>query len=138
MYKISKQFRFEMAHRLSKHRGNCQYIHGHSYLAEIGVKSEVLNDNGMVIDFGTLKSYVKVYLDQLDHILMLNEADKEMVDKLGSMYRVITVPYEPTAENMARDIYFKVKDDITRFDQNLQMDYVTIWETTTSKATFQE
>jgi 6-pyruvoyltetrahydropterin/6-carboxytetrahydropterin synthase len=136
MYIVSKQFTFAMGHRLSCHEGLCKNFHGHNYTVEVGVRSEALNENGMVIDFGDLKKIVNDYLEKLDHALMINETDKEMVDKMGGTFNVITVPYEPTAENMAADIYFELDQIISK--NGVFLDYVTIWETDKSKATYKE
>ncbi len=127
-----------MGHRLSLHLGNCKHIHGHNYKVIVGIKSENLNDNGMVMDFSDLKKIVSKYLDTLDHALMVNDSDDDMISKILDVIpelKVVFIPYEPTAENMARDIYYCVKSDIPH---HIQVDYVTIYETDTSKATFMD
>jgi 6-pyruvoyltetrahydropterin/6-carboxytetrahydropterin synthase len=138
IYKISKEFNVAMGHRLSCHNGLCKNFHGHNYKIIVGVKSKYLNENGMVMDFSDLKIIVNQYLDSLDHALMINEADTELVDRLKDALpelKVIHVPYEPTAENMAAEIYHYVKNKLEKF---VQMDYVTIYETESSKATYTE
>lgn len=85
MYKIDKQFNFEMAHRvwtqnlntpeLSGNTNNtCRYIHGHSYKLKVFLKSKKLDSN-MVLDFKNL-NFVKDFLDQnLDHKCMVDIND---------------------------------------------------------------
>ncbi|ELR99252.1 6-carboxytetrahydropterin synthase QueD [Gloeocapsa sp. PCC 73106] len=69
---IYKEFRFEAAHRLPHHQGKCRRLHGHSWLGKIYVKSNHLMttgpEQGMVLDFGKIKQYLKPLLeDYLDH-----------------------------------------------------------------------
>lgn len=138
MYKISKTFKFETAHRLSLNQSKCRNIHGHSYTIEIGVKSEFLNSEGMVIDFGILKNIVEECLNEIDHSLILNNTDHPIRDALQELMpdiRIVTTDYEPTAENMAKDIYYKINTKLI-VNYTAKMDYVTIWETDTSKATY--
>ena len=138
MYKISKEFSFAMSHRLSCHQGNCRHIHGHNYKIIVGIKTEELNDNGMVMDFSDLKKIVSKYLNTLDHALMVNDSDDDMISKIIDVIpdlKFVLIPYEPTAENMARDIYYCVDADIPNY---AQMDYVTVYETDTSQATYTE
>ena len=54
---------FEAAHRLPKHPGKCQRVHGHSYRVRVVVKGLVDSDSGMIIDFHEVKEVI----DQLDH-----------------------------------------------------------------------
>ena len=62
--KISKEFRWEMGHRLPFHDGLCRNIHGHSYYMVIEIEGE-LNENGMIIDFYDLGKAVKPIIDEL-------------------------------------------------------------------------
>ena len=138
MYRISKEFTFAMGHRLSCHEGACKNFHGHNYKVEIGVKSEKLNENGMVIDFGHLKGIVGTFLDMMDHALMVNDTDNEFVEKLKEHFpfiKVIETPFEPTAENMAKEIFENVGEKLKEV-WGIDIDYVVVWETDTSKATY--
>lgn len=138
MYKISKEFTFAMAHRLSCHKDLCKNLHGHNYRVEVGIKSKFLNDEGMVMDFAQLKSIVMEFLDTMDHALMVNGTDLEMILKMKEdlpELKVLIVPYEPTAENMAKEIYMYVAKKIECLFR-IKVDYVTIYETDTSKATY--
>ena len=48
--RISKEFRWEMGHRLQLHKGLCKNLHGHSYKMEVELTGDVL-ENGMVLDY---------------------------------------------------------------------------------------
>lgn len=65
---ISKDFKFEAAHRLTMvppgHK--CAREHGHSYRITVVVSGPVGLD-GMVIDFAQINDAVKPLIDQLDH-----------------------------------------------------------------------
>jgi 6-pyruvoyltetrahydropterin/6-carboxytetrahydropterin synthase len=140
MYRLAKQFTFAMGHRLSKHKGACKNFHGHNYTVEVGVKSEFLNDNGMVIDFGNLKSTVGSFLDMMDHALMVNHNDGQLIEKMKEILpglKVIETPFEPTAENMAKEIYVRVGEALKKM-WNVEIDYVDVYETDTSRASYSE
>ena len=90
--RISKDFRFEAAHRLPYHDGPCANLHGHSYVLRVIVEGspqaaseedgyvEGLDpfpkspnpQTGMVLDYGRISKAVKPIVAALDHH-MLNE-----------------------------------------------------------------
>ncbi len=138
MYKISKEFSFAMGHRLRWHKGLCKNFHGHNYKVIVGIKSEHLNDAGMIMDFGELKYIVNEMIIKFDHALMINALDKPMIEKLIDVLpdlKIVSSPYDPTAENMAKDIYVHVE---RKLKSPVQMDYITVYETDTSQATYTE
>jgi len=137
MFRIEKRFTFPMGHRLSKHKGRCFSMHGHNFTVLIGVKTERLNKDDMVIDFSNLKALVSGFLDGLDHCLLLNETDAELGEQLEKMgMRVITVDHDPTAEKLAQDIYESIDGALKKMYPEVQMDYVTVFENENSKATY--
>ena len=63
---ITKKFTFEAAHSLPD-SGKCSELHGHSYKLFVSLKGEVQED-GMIINFSVLNSYVDTYIiDKCDH-----------------------------------------------------------------------
>jgi 6-pyruvoyl-tetrahydropterin synthase len=83
---------------------------------------------------------VEGFLGYMDHALMVNETDGDLIKKMQEIIpslKIIETPFEPTAENMAEEIYKHVGDVLTK-SYSVQMDYVTIWETDTSCATYSE
>jgi 6-pyruvoyltetrahydropterin/6-carboxytetrahydropterin synthase len=50
MIRITKEFKFEMAHALHAYDGLCKNIHGHSYRLWVTVKGEVRNEIGHTKD----------------------------------------------------------------------------------------
>jgi len=130
MYRVTKQFHFAMGHRLPKHKGACKNIHGHNYLLEVCVESETLDENGMVIDFKDLKEIVnEKVISELDHALMLKDTDLTET----SSFKEVRVPFEPTAENMAKFIFDEIEPLLP---ENVNLHSVTIFETVGSFATY--
>lgn len=139
MYRISKEFTFSMGHRLSCHDGLCRNFHGHNYTIIIGLKSQTLNPNGMVMDFGDIKSIGNHYFKQFDHAMMINRSDHDNFMALQTkmpFLKVVEVDYEPTAENMSRDIYEYFAKELEKYSGTAAMDFITVYETDTSQATY--
>ena len=109
--RLTKEFRFEMAHALWNYDGLCKNIHGHSYILQVTVIGEPCQDEnspkyGMVMDFGDLKTIVKEEIvEQMDHSIVVS--DKAQVDKLLQVpqmsERYHVMPYQPTCENLLVD-----------------------------------
>lgn len=71
------------AHRLNlSYKSKCQNLHGHNWHVTIYCKAEELNQDGMVCDFTHIK--------------------KAIHEKLDHQYLNDILPFNPTAENMAR------------------------------------
>lgn len=139
MYRIEKRFTFPMGHRLSKHKGRCFSLHGHNFTVLVGVKTERLNENDMVIDFSHLKELVSSFLDGFDHCLLLNKADKPIHDQFEKLgMRVMVMATDPTAERIAELTYKALRDMFIRDKVGILMDYVTVFENENSKATYSE
>jgi len=141
MYRISKEFSFSMGHRLSCHEGLCKNLHGHNYTIIVGLKSPNLNPNGMVMDFGDLKAIGEHYFKNFDHATMINRTDHDNFVKLRSampFLKILEVDYEPTAENMSREMYFYFSGQVKKYSNNVEVDFITIFETDKSQATYSE
>ena len=76
-FTLSKEFRFEAAHRLAKgYVGKCANIHGHSWNGTLFVGIDLLNSQDMAIDYARLGEFVKEeVIDRYDHKLLLFRAD---------------------------------------------------------------
>ena len=106
--RLTKIFNFEMAHALPGYDGACRHIHGHSFKLEVCVIGEPLQQaghpkNGMVMDFKTLKNIVQeAFVSIYDHALVLPDTTApEVVQAIDQHFgRVITLPFQPTCENM--------------------------------------
>jgi len=137
--RVTRIFRFEMAHALWGYDGLCKNIHGHSYVLKVTVAGSPITDPGdrklgMVIDFGDLKRIVnRQIVDVFDHSLILNKnAPVEMFSGAGEMFdRRTWFDFQPTAENLV--IYFAglLKD---QFPDGVKLVSVRLYETVNSYA----
>lgn len=136
MFQIRKKFKFEAAHILdSSFSKCCQKFHGHSYIVEVFFQSEELNEDGMVIDFGELKGYVQPLIDNWDHVLILSgNADARIFAGMDFWTDAVkTMNCNPTAENMAKYLFDKIKNG---FEQKLTK--IRVQETDTGYAEYWE
>jgi 6-pyruvoyltetrahydropterin/6-carboxytetrahydropterin synthase len=66
---ISKDFKFEAAHELPYHQGQCRDLHGHSYTGTVVIEGPIRGiraddpQSGMVADFAIISEVIKL----LDH-----------------------------------------------------------------------
>ena len=138
MIRITKIFSFETAHVLYGYDGKCKNVHGHSYKLFVTLKGVPIDDihhekNGMVMDFGDLKSVVnEEIVDVWDHAIMLNALSPHQIlgkdlEKQG--HKVIYCNYQPTCENMLYDIAKKIK---SRLPNHVQLVYLILHETENS------
>ena len=137
MVRITKEFKFEMAHALHGYDGLCKNIHGHSYKLCVTVKGEVKNDSGnakdgMVLDFDILKSIVKPeIINKYDHSLVLNANSPHSEIDLSAFEKVFFLPYQPTSENLVADFALKIK---SKLPDGIELYKVVLSETATSYA----
>ena len=106
-FDLSKEFRFETAHRLVKgYQGKCSNLHGHSWNGSITIRCTKLDEQGMGIDFGIIKEKVTRFIEAtFDHATVLYKEDPlvHQLKKLGS--KVVTVDDNPTSEVLANWIF---------------------------------
>ena len=85
MYEVVKSLEISAAHCLSlPYESKCTNLHGHNWRIKVFLHSETLNDEGMVMDFKTIKTKIE---NRLDHKVLNDE-----------------VSFNPTAENLAKFI----------------------------------
>ena len=113
---------FASAHSLRNYPGDCARLHGHNWQVEVSVCSEVVDDNGIAIDFREIKKQTKLVIKRLDH-QYLNEI--KPFDVLN-----------PTAENIAK--YFFEEVGLLINSENVKVKEVLIWETPRSAVTYSE
>lgn len=92
-----------VGHRVYLHEGKCRYPHGHNYRFHFVIEGGV-DDIGRVLDFSVIKDKLCVWLEEnWDHRFLLFEEDPmRIVFQEAEEIGVIDVPFNPTAENMAR------------------------------------
>ena len=113
---------FASAHSLRNYHGDCARLHGHNWQVEVSVCSNVLDDNGIAIDFREIKKQTKLVIKRLDH-QYLNEI--KPFDVLN-----------PTTENIAK--YFFDEVGLLINNEDIKVKEVLIWETPRSAVTYSE
>ena len=139
--KVAKRFRWEAAHRLPWHEGDCKYVHGHSYRMMVELEGEPTEDTpggaSMLIDFKHVKRLVKPLVDAMDHATLIAEDDPELrtaMEQLGS--KTYELPFDSTAENLATHVARRLGTDghdvLTK--HGVATIRVKVWETETCYA----
>jgi 6-pyruvoyltetrahydropterin/6-carboxytetrahydropterin synthase len=150
---ITRRFEFDAAHRVLGHGGKCQHLHGHRYAAEVQLRTEQLNELGMVIDFGLVKVIIGQWIDsELDHNTILNANDPIAEVMLANKLKIIPgddsdpkyykqgkafsdkSPYlmkdNPTAENLAVELLNMIQAELQESDfPGIQVVSVRLYET---------
>ena len=100
-------------HRVSGHESKCSHLHGHNYRIHFKVEAPQLDNIGRVLDFSVIKDKLCMWLeDNWDHKFLLWEHDElHSVLKRLVPYDIVTVDFNPTAENMARYLVEEVAVD---------------------------
>ncbi|HEY0386446.1 MAG TPA: 6-carboxytetrahydropterin synthase QueD [Pyrinomonadaceae bacterium] len=121
-FEVMIERNFSSAHQLRGYRGKCENLHGHNYKIEIYARGSELDNIGLLVDFGELKTAADEVVQYLDHrnINELEPFDEEL---------------NPSAENLARYILERVSSRVG--DERVQVYKVRCFETPTSVATYQ-
>jgi len=103
MYYVTKRIEISASHKLElDYPSKCTNLHGHNWIITVHCRAEKLDQNGMVTDFTHIKTAV---MDRLDHAYLNN-----------------VLPFNPTAENLARWICEQVPNcyrvDVQESDGN--------------------
>lgn len=101
-YRLTKRFRFEMAHRLVKgYKGKCARLHGHSWNGELIVEVSGTDAQDMAVDFGAMGAIVKDWENRFDHMVALCHEDP-LIPLLKSQGEpVLELMKNPTCEYIA-------------------------------------
>jgi 6-pyruvoyltetrahydropterin/6-carboxytetrahydropterin synthase len=122
MFEVMIERNFSSAHQLRGYKGKCENLHGHNYKIEIYARGNELDNIGLLVDFGELKTAADEVVSYLDHrnINELPPFDEEL---------------NPSAENLARYILERVASRVG--DERVSVYKVRCFETPTSVATYQ-
>ena len=136
---IMRRIKFCAGHRLFGHGGKCEFFHGHNYVADFYVTGENVDSVGRVIDFSQLKNVFKTWLDDhWDHGFLLNQTDENGINAIKQVVpsKYYILPYNPTAENMARYLLEHVAPKLVAACEgyDITVTKVVIWETEESFA----
>ena len=116
MYCIKTEHSFDAAHFLYGYEGKCSNIHGHRWRVVISVCREQLEQKGsiqgMLVDFSDLKQDIKDLVYYFDHTLIIEKGtlkDKTYEALCEEGFQIISLPFRPTAENLAKYFYEKME-----------------------------
>lgn len=139
LIRVTKEFPFEMAHVLWNYDGPCRNVHGHSYRLFVTLSGFPADNpdnpkNGMVIDFGELKSIVrKEIVNLFDHSVVVNDKfNKEKTEMFKKMFgNTVLVGYQPTCENLVSDFAKRIAPFLPA---GVKLHSLKLYETATSFA----
>jgi 6-pyruvoyltetrahydropterin/6-carboxytetrahydropterin synthase len=125
MFEIRVKTHFSAAHRLDGYPGDCARVHGHNWIVEAFVQTELLDDTGIGIDFRHVKKSLETVNARLDH-RMLNEVPP--FDR-----------HNPTSENIAKYIFDELGAELASIpDHAGRVSKVTVSETPGAGASYFE
>ncbi|MCL2374968.1 MAG: 6-carboxytetrahydropterin synthase [Firmicutes bacterium] len=110
MYELKKRITISAAHSLKlSYKSKCAFVHGHNWVIDVFLRSEKLNQDGMIVDFDHIEEKL---IKLLDHKL-LNDV----------------VPFNPTAENLAKFVFeqfapFSYRVDVQESEGSVASYYV--------------
>jgi 6-pyruvoyltetrahydropterin/6-carboxytetrahydropterin synthase len=137
MYQDRIEITFDAGHRLLKYKGKCEVPHGHTFKAEIMIKSEVLDQLGFVIDFVELRNKIGKWIDEnWDHAFLINSQDLELLHAFGLLSEKKMFVFNdsnPTAEVLAKYLF----DYMHKLYGNL-VAKVRVWESPNQYAEYLE
>ncbi len=119
MFELKILTHFAAAHQLTMVSQKCENLHGHNWRIEVCVKGEKLDEAGVLIDFGVIKSHVAEIIETLDH-KFLNEL--ECFD--GA----------PSSEKIAVQIAHSLQEKLN--GTSVQVSRVTAWESDNAAASY--
>ena len=124
MFQVCVRAHFDAAHFIRDYDGDCAKLHCHRWDVEVCIEGSQLNQLGMLIDFKDVKQSIRKTLKLLDHSL-LNDLTPFGINGVN-----------PTAENLARFLFFEFKGDLVLEDKHLA--WVKVYESPDTWALFKE
>jgi 6-pyruvoyltetrahydropterin/6-carboxytetrahydropterin synthase len=133
-FTIMRKIEFCAGHRLVGHEGKCANIHGHNYVVQIHVSGTEVDSVGRIVDFAVINRLFKTWIDEnWDHGVILWDGDEAAIAALNQVQpnRVFCLPYNPSAENLARYLLTEVAPNlISRIEgYYIEVTRVIVWET---------
>ena len=105
MYEVKKRIEVSAAHKLDlSYESKCTNLHGHNWIIDVYLRSETLNEDGMVMNFTHIKKAIQ---DKFDHKVI-----NDVVD------------FNPTAENLAKYICDSLEPYCFRVDVQERIDNI--------------
>lgn len=119
-YEIKIISDFAAAHNLRNFRGKCENLHGHNWKVEVVFRGSVLDESGVLVDFGEVKQVTRELLHELDH-QYLNDIPFFQLNN-------------PSSENIARYLFDRLGEHFR--DKGIRLYKVSAWESDDACATY--
>ncbi|WP_104697655.1 MULTISPECIES: 6-pyruvoyl trahydropterin synthase family protein [unclassified Helicobacter] len=135
---IRRMFKFCAAHIVRNcYSQRCsRSLHGHNYQVEIFVKSDKLDNAGMVLDFGIFKNQIADFIDSFDHSYHFWDKEKKDFQDfiLKHSERYVILKFNPSAESYALLFLFFIDKfigamDLGNSEGRIVVDSVRVHET---------
>ncbi|MBQ9206603.1 MAG: 6-carboxytetrahydropterin synthase QueD [Treponema sp.] len=126
MFQVRVNTDFAAAHFLRDYHGKCENLHGHNYKVFAHVQGSSLDEGGMLLDFGELKTALREVCKTLDHTNLNDIAFFEQ---------------NPSAERIALFIYNKIIEKLPALKKTEDSTKAYLWavdvfETDTNRARY--
>lgn len=128
MITISKSYSFDSAHQLyvdengphwnEEEFGKCSRVHGHTYTLKVFITGQVIEENGMIMNFFDIDAFMKPIIEMLDH---------KFLNGLAIFSGMLT-----TSENMVQKIAKQIQYEVEMRGRRLLQ--VELSETPRTKA----
>ena len=120
MYQLSVEQHFDAAHFLRGYRGKCEALHGHRFQVVVKIKSDEVNDIGIVYDFVELKQQLRDILARFDHTCLNDVPPFDTIN--------------PSSENIAVTIYNELQPKLAGAPVSLSG--VEVWESLQTRVAY--
>jgi queuosine biosynthesis protein QueD len=132
-YILSKEFKFDAAHRIiNNYSGKCTDFHGHCWAVIVYIEGYELDERNMLMDFNEIKVLREWIIENLDHSSILWEKDPMLPYLKENSQKVFSTKLNPTSEHLAQIILEKA---ISLFNNSrIRVESVEVKESRTSSA----
>lgn len=125
----TRRIQFCAGHRVYGHENKCANPHGHNYVAYLTARAVSLDRVGRVVDFSVLKARVGGWIDSWwDHAFIFSAKDGELAALFDAHpeWKAYCLPFNPTAENMARYLLETVGPETLGADDSRLVELVRV------------
>lgn len=149
IFRVIREIGIDAAHRVPTHGSKCKNVHGHRYTIEAHCEGAETILSGeqkdMILDFGWLKEEMMWAInDPCDHGIILWEQDPlvEVFRRAAErdkqlFFKMLVVPFIPTAEQLAKYWFEKLKDKVVSRSQGYAtLGAIKVWETPNCSAVY--
>jgi 6-pyruvoyltetrahydropterin/6-carboxytetrahydropterin synthase len=138
----SRYHDFSYGHRVAGHESKCAFLHGHNGRVHFTVRARErdlsLDEVGRVLDFSAINTLLCAWVERnWDHHFLMWTQDPWQIDVANpadDSTGIIRVPFNPTAENMARYLV-EIVGPAQLINTGVDLIEVTLEETRKCRAT---